>query len=85
MQNYSTFTLFECRKPLTPKSVQTSEPLQDEHVLLDDNKYIADVLFEIKNAKGAKVHSSGRRVGCRARNRWARGCSHGGVQTAVWG
>ena len=42
LQNYSTFTLFECRRPLS-KAAQnnngmTNEPVTDEHLLLDDNK-----------------------------------------------
>jgi len=40
-QNYSTFTLFECRRPLS-KAAQNNgapnEPITDEHLLLDDNK-----------------------------------------------
>lgn len=27
------------------------EPIADEHILLDDNKYIADVLCEFRNSK----------------------------------
>ncbi|GAX81265.1 hypothetical protein CEUSTIGMA_g8697.t1 [Chlamydomonas eustigma] len=54
LQNYNTFTLFECRKYQAPKSGNAQETPQDEHVLLDDNKYIADVLCEFKNAKTAK-------------------------------
>ncbi|KAF5825692.1 hypothetical protein DUNSADRAFT_7534, partial [Dunaliella salina] len=58
LQNYSTFTLFECRRPLS-KAAQnsssiTNEPVTDEHLLLDDNKYIADVLCEFRNSKMAK-------------------------------
>ena len=41
LQNYSTFTLFECRRPLS-KAAQnngiSNEPITDEHLLLDDNK-----------------------------------------------
>jgi hypothetical protein len=39
LEHYQTFTLFECRKLLNQKSLP--EPVQDEHMLLDDNKYIA--------------------------------------------
>lgn len=35
----------------------TTEIPQDEHILLDDNKYIADVLCEFKNAKAGKVNA----------------------------
>lgn len=27
------------------------EPIADEHILLDDNKYVADVLCEFRNSK----------------------------------
>jgi hypothetical protein len=41
LENYSTFTLFECRRPLS-KAAQnngiSNEPITDEHLLLDDNK-----------------------------------------------
>uniref|UniRef100_A0A7S0Y9G8 Kinesin motor domain-containing protein n=1 Tax=Polytomella parva TaxID=51329 RepID=A0A7S0Y9G8_9CHLO len=49
LQNYATFTLFECRK--YSKQAQNGEPISDEHILLDDNKYIADILCEFRNAK----------------------------------
>eukprot|EP00798_Chlamydomonas_sp_ICE-L_P009527 gene9527-12466_t len=51
LQNYNTFTLFECRRAVS-KQQQASgggaiggaiEPQADEHMLLDDNRYIADV------------------------------------------
>jgi len=60
LQNYNTFTLFECRRYIMPKmAAAMTEIPQDEHVLLDDNKYIADVLCEFKNAKAGKEgHSS---------------------------
>ncbi len=44
LQNYSTFTLFECRRPLSKaaqSSMLTNEPITDEHLLLDDNKCVA--------------------------------------------
>ena len=57
LQHYTTFTLFECRK-LTERVA--AEPLQDEHVLLDDHKYIADVLYEIRTSAraGKEAYSS---------------------------
>ena len=56
MQNYNTFTLFECRRYMAPKATSTTTEIpQDEHVLLDDNKYIEDILCEFKNAKSSKV------------------------------
>lgn len=42
LQNYNTFTLFESRQPLASKAESN---LENEHVLLDDNKYIAGVPF----------------------------------------
>ena len=45
LQHYTTFTLFESRK-LTDRPPAEQAP--DEHVLLDDHKYIADVLYEIR-------------------------------------
>ena len=56
LQNYSTFTLFDCRRYQVPKggNVQPGEVPQDEHILLDDNKYIADILCEFRNAKAGK-------------------------------
>jgi hypothetical protein len=59
LQNYTTFTLFECRKPMNSKTL-ASEPLTDEHILLDDNKYIADVLTEFRNLKVSKEGFSSR-------------------------
>lgn len=52
LQNYATFTLFECRKAYKDKV--GGEASQDDHVLLDDNKYIADVLYEMRTGKGSK-------------------------------
>lgn len=52
LQNYNTFTLFECRKALSNKA--QSEPAVDEHILLDDNKYVSDVICEFKNSKLSK-------------------------------
>ncbi|PNH02813.1 Kinesin-like calmodulin-binding protein [Tetrabaena socialis] len=61
LQNYTTFTLFECRKAVGAKQVRAREargmatagiePIADEHILLDDNKYVADVLCEFRNSK----------------------------------
>ena len=51
LQNYNTFTLFECRKLVGPRS---TEDTVDEHIILDDNKYIADALFDIKNPKNSR-------------------------------
>mmetsp|Transcript_37392 Transcript_37392/g.110381 ORF Transcript_37392/g.110381 Transcript_37392/m.110381 type:complete len:1168 (-) Transcript_37392:781-4284(-) len=47
LQNFNTFTLFECRRHLNPKP----DVPMDEHVVLDDSKYISDILCELKNAR----------------------------------
>ena len=52
LENYNTFTLFECRKQLAAKV--SSEAMPDEHILLDDNRYMADVLVEFRTGKPAK-------------------------------
>jgi len=52
LENYNTFTLFECRKHTAAKT--GAEPMPDEHILLDDNKYMADVLVEFRTGKAAK-------------------------------
>lgn len=51
LQNYQTFTLFECRKMT---GARRTEDTCDEHIMLDDNKYIADVLFDFKNSKSSR-------------------------------
>jgi len=51
LQNYSTFTLFECRKIVDARA---TEDAVDEHLALDDNRYIADVIFDMKNPKNAR-------------------------------
>lgn len=56
LQNYQTFSLFAVQKVKGP-----SEPgmtVSDEHVLLDDNRYIADVIFEFKSAKAKDGNAS---------------------------
>uniref|UniRef100_A0A061QQX7 Kinesin-like calmodulin binding protein n=1 Tax=Tetraselmis sp. GSL018 TaxID=582737 RepID=A0A061QQX7_9CHLO len=52
LENYNTFTLFECRKQVAAKA--GAEPVPDEHILLDDNRYMADVIVEFRNGKAAK-------------------------------
>ncbi|CAD7703005.1 unnamed protein product [Ostreobium quekettii] len=50
LQNHTTFTLFECRRS-QQKAMDTA---MDEHTLLDDHKYIADVLADFQNRKAEK-------------------------------
>lgn len=59
LHNYTTFTLFECRKVADPNRAG-AESLVEEHVLLDDHKYIADVLYEIRSLRGGKEAYSSR-------------------------
>ena len=39
-----------CLQPLSGKT-ELGQPTSDEHILLDDNKYIADVLYDFRNGK----------------------------------
>jgi len=52
LENYNTFTLFECRKQVAAKTA--AEVVPDEHILLDDNRYMADVLVEFRTGKASK-------------------------------
>ncbi|KAJ9511982.1 hypothetical protein QJQ45_004434 [Haematococcus lacustris] len=57
LQNWQTFTLFEARHILAKPNTNNggvAEPAVDEHLLLDENKYIADILCEFRNSKIAK-------------------------------
>ncbi|CAK0740574.1 hypothetical protein CVIRNUC_001260 [Coccomyxa viridis] len=55
LQSYQTFTLYECRKAV--KSSEIGMPMPDEHYILDDNKYVADILQDFKAAKGRDYQS----------------------------
>ncbi|KAE8723145.1 Kinesin-like calmodulin-binding protein [Hibiscus syriacus] len=46
---YSSFSLFECRKVVTGS--KSPDPANEEYIGLDDNKYIGDLLAEVKAAK----------------------------------
>uniref|UniRef100_A0A7S0R8D5 Kinesin-like protein n=1 Tax=Pyramimonas obovata TaxID=1411642 RepID=A0A7S0R8D5_9CHLO len=52
LQNYHTFSLFECRKYVMPKGLMPGETTPDEHIFLDDHKYVADVLADFRTLKG---------------------------------
>ncbi|KAG1674602.1 hypothetical protein FOA52_001851 [Chlamydomonas sp. UWO 241] len=55
LQNYSTFTVFECRTLAAGKAeLRADVPQEVEHALLDDNKYIADILCEAKSMRSSK-------------------------------
>lgn len=49
LQNYQTFTLFVVQRPTSPNEPGLS--VTEEHVLLDDNRYIADIVHDVKQAK----------------------------------
>ncbi|KAI4327884.1 hypothetical protein L6164_020295 [Bauhinia variegata] len=49
LSTYSSFSLFECRKVVTGS--KSPDPGNEEHIGLDDNKYIGDLLAEFKAAK----------------------------------
>ena len=50
LQNYQTFSLFTVQKA-SKSMADLGIPSVDEHVPLDDNKYVADAMFDIKQAK----------------------------------
>jgi len=56
LQNFQTFSLFECRKIVGGKT-NMAEPIPDEHIFLDDNRYIADVLGEFRAHKASTRES----------------------------
>eukprot|EP00271_Cylindrocystis_brebissonii_P011446 TRINITY_DN290_c0_g1_i1.p1 TRINITY_DN290_c0_g1~~TRINITY_DN290_c0_g1_i1.p1 ORF type:complete len:1371 (-),score=418.39 TRINITY_DN290_c0_g1_i1:1882-5994(-) len=47
LQNYQTFGLFDCRRTI-PNPKQPTEAVPDEHLSLDDNRYLGDVMAEFK-------------------------------------
>jgi hypothetical protein len=49
LENFSTFTLFAVHKG--KGASEPGQPAVDEHVLLDDNRYISDVMFDFKQMK----------------------------------
>jgi hypothetical protein len=44
LQHHKTFSLFECKPMVRP----TADRVPEEHIALDDHKYIADVLYKIQ-------------------------------------
>lgn len=60
LDNFSTFTLFECRRAVSLKAMMLPEAATDEHMLLDDHRYIADVLTEFRNPKFSRDGVSSR-------------------------
>lgn len=49
LENFQTFSLFVVQKAKAPEEIGT--PVADEHVLQDDNRFIADIMYEFKQAK----------------------------------
>ena len=50
LQNYQTFSLFTVQKA-SKSMADIGIPSVDEHVALDDNKYVSDVMYDIKQSK----------------------------------
>lgn len=44
LQNYHTFSLFECRKYTLPKANMAGEDPPDDHIFLDDHKCVPSQL-----------------------------------------
>lgn len=49
LQSYQTFTLFAVHK--NRGAVEPGMEGKDEHIILDDNRYIADIIFDFKQGK----------------------------------
>ncbi|KAF8058864.1 KIN14I [Scenedesmus sp. PABB004] len=60
LANYGTFTLYEALRPLGGKAAGAPEALPDEHLLLDEHRYIADIVAELRHPRAA-------REGCQSR------------------
>eukprot|EP00878_Enallax_costatus_P030168 GHUV01032825.1.p1 GENE.GHUV01032825.1~~GHUV01032825.1.p1 ORF type:complete len:1266 (+),score=433.04 GHUV01032825.1:2206-6003(+) len=58
LQNYQTFTLYEAVRPVNPKL--NPEPMPDEHLLLDEHRYVADIVAELRHPRVV-------REGCQSR------------------
>uniref|UniRef100_A0A383VU44 Kinesin motor domain-containing protein n=1 Tax=Tetradesmus obliquus TaxID=3088 RepID=A0A383VU44_TETOB len=58
LQNFQTFTLYEAVRPVNPKL--NPEPLPDEHLLLDEHRYVADIVAELRHPRVV-------REGCQSR------------------
>lgn len=49
--------LCHCLQPLASKT-ELGQPITDEHLLLDDNKYIADIMYELRANKQKEFAAS---------------------------
>eukprot|EP00775_Hariotina_reticulata_P011897 gene11897-12041_t len=49
LQNYQTFTLYEAVRAVNTKVL--NDPLAEEHMLLDENRYIADIVAELRHPR----------------------------------
>lgn len=49
LENFSTFTLYEVRKIKREDDMNDGTDAGEEHLALDDNRYIADVLSDMQN------------------------------------
>lgn len=57
LQNYQTFSLFTVQKG-SKSMADLGIPAVEEHVPLDDNKYISDAMYDIKQTKAKDGHST---------------------------
>ncbi|KAI3437601.1 hypothetical protein D9Q98_000054 [Chlorella vulgaris] len=55
LENYQTFSLFGVAKS---KGGEPGQPVTDEHTLVDDNRFIADLMYEFKQQKAKEGSNS---------------------------
>ncbi|EFN56078.1 hypothetical protein CHLNCDRAFT_145586 [Chlorella variabilis] len=55
LENYQTFSLFAVQKG---KALEPGMPVTDEHVLMDDNRFIADIMYDFKQQKAKEGSTS---------------------------
>ncbi|KAL4428851.1 hypothetical protein ABPG77_005289 [Micractinium sp. CCAP 211/92] len=56
LENYQTFSLFAVHKSKGP--AEPGMPAYDEHTLMDDNRFIADIMYEFKQIKAKEGATS---------------------------
>eukprot|EP01023_Acetabularia_acetabulum_P050751 TRINITY_DN551_c0_g1_i2.p1 TRINITY_DN551_c0_g1~~TRINITY_DN551_c0_g1_i2.p1 ORF type:complete len:1305 (-),score=225.81 TRINITY_DN551_c0_g1_i2:110-4024(-) len=55
LTNYNTFALFEWKSAVKEKGSGTeNNSLQEEHILIDDSRYISDIVLEFKGGRGSR-------------------------------
>eukprot|EP01024_Parvocaulis_polyphysoides_P068906 TRINITY_DN8415_c0_g3_i1.p1 TRINITY_DN8415_c0_g3~~TRINITY_DN8415_c0_g3_i1.p1 ORF type:complete len:1248 (-),score=162.33 TRINITY_DN8415_c0_g3_i1:331-4074(-) len=61
LSNYNTFSLFEWRTaPKDKSSNENGNSIIAEHILIDDSRYISDIVYEFKNGRVAKENCQSR-------------------------